>query len=394
MKGKQVSTPKIARTTTRLRVLVVGFAYIIGVYQSKLKAIQDTGSVDVAWLAPLKWNMRSWKRIIPLENKFKQIRVYPVNIQFLNGINGGYLYPLLSTWRAINNFKPDILHYEQEAFSLSAFQMALFARLLKIPFTIFCWENIEKPLAFYRRWTTRYVLDAANTIVVGNNEAEQILRNWGYNRKIVVMPQIGVDTNLFFRQHRPSPGRVFTIGYIGRLVPEKGVDLLFDAARYLIQKGIIFRIIVCGSGSSESELRSYAEALMISETISWLGPIKHEDIPEVLVQTDAVVLPSRTKPGIWKEQFGHILIEAMAMGIPVIGSNSGAIPEVIGRTDLIFSEDNSEELALILQKLLIDKEWAGEVSRFLEERAIKEYSDQKIADLMLSIWAEIVVAQK
>jgi glycosyltransferase involved in cell wall biosynthesis len=394
MNDDEILSAEAFREPTRLRVLVVGFAYIIGVYQSKLKAIQDTGYIDVAWLAPLKWNMRSWKRIIQLEKKFMGIRIYPVNISFLNGINGGYLYPLMPTLRAINNFKPDILHYEQEAFSLSAFQMALLARLLKIPFTIFCWENVEKSLPFYRRWTTRYVLETARIIVAGSNEAGEILRKWGYKRRITVMPQIGVDTNLFFPQHKPRLDRVFTIGYFGRLVPEKGVDLLFDAARYLIQNDIRLHIIICGSGSNEAELRSYAEVSRIGDNISWLGPIKHEEIPGVLVQTDVVVLPSRTLPGVWKEQFGHILIEAMAMGIPVIGSNSGAIPEVIGRTDLVFSENNYEELAQILQKLFKDKEWADEVSRFLEERALKEYSDQKIAELMFSLWQEIAVAKE
>ena len=375
-----------------LRVMFVGFAYIIGVYQSKLKAIQETGYIDVAWLAPLKWNMRSWKRIIPLENKFRQIRIYPVNIRFLNGINGGYLYPLMPTFRAINNFRPDILHYEQEAFSLSAFQMALLARILNIPFTVFCWENVEKTLPFYRRWTTKFVLDVASVVVAGNNEAAYIVRNWGFRRKIVIMPQIGVDTDLFFRHHKVQKNSVFTLGYIGRLVPEKGIDLLFDAARRLLENGISLQIIICGSGYQESELRLYAERLKIDAHISWLGSIKHDDIPEILIQTDVVVLPSRTLPGKWKEQFGHVLIEAMAMGIPVIGSNSGAIPEVIGRTDLIFPENNSEELALIVQRLITDKEWAGEVSKFLEERAIKEYSDRKIANLLMSIWREIVVA--
>lgn len=393
MKKKSV-LPSIVRNQKPIRVLLVGFAYIIGVYQSKLKSIQDTGVVDVAWLAPRKWKMRSWNRIISLEMKFKEIVVYPVNITFLNGINGGYLYPTWAVLRTIKDFRPDVLHYEQEAFSLSAFQMAFWAYILKIPFTIFCWENIEKPLPFYRRWTTKFVLYVACAVVAGNNEAAYIVRKWGYKRKIVVMPQIGVDTNLFFPRHAAGKDHIYTLGYFGRLVPEKGVDLLFDAAKLLIDSGINLNIIICGSGNSESELRSYAEKLEINKYISWVGAIKHDDIPDILIQTDVVVLPSRTVHGKWKEQFGHILIEAMAMGIPVVGSNSGAIPEVVGRDDLIFSENNSEELMLILRRLIADKNWTLEASNFLEDRAVKEYSDQKISELLLSIWREIVVDRK
>lgn len=374
-----------------LRVLFVGFAYIIGVYQSKLKSIQDTGYVDVAWLAPTKWKMHSWSRIIPLEIKYKEIRVYPANIRFLNGINGGYLYPILPIVHAINDFRPDILHYEQEVFSLSAFQMALWARILKIPFTVFCWENIARSLPFYRQWTTRFVLDVASVVIAGNHEAARIVRNLGYKQKIAVMPQIGVDTNLFFPRHDVRKDGVYTIGYVGRLVPEKGVDLLFDAASQLIESGMNLRILICGNGYHESDLRSYANHLRIGEYISWLGLIKNDDVPEILARTDVVVLPSRTLHGKWKEQFGHILIEAMAMGIPVIGSDSGAIPDVIGRTDLIFHENNAEELAVILKRLAVDKQWAREVSQYLANRAVKEYSDEKISARLMSLWREIAM---
>ena len=94
--------------------------------------------------------------------------------------------------------------------------------------------------------------------------------------------------------------------------------------------------------------------------------------------------------GRWKEQFGHVLIEAMAMGIPVIGSNSGAIPEVIGRPDLIFTENNSLELTQIVERLIDNPGWTCDVSYFLLNRAVNEYSDQKIADRLLELWREIL----
>jgi glycosyltransferase involved in cell wall biosynthesis len=380
--------------TGPIRVLIVGFAYIIGVYQSKLKAIQETGAIDVLWLAPTKWKMRSWNRTIPLEVRFKEVHAYPTNIWFLNGINGGYLYPPFSLLNAIREFRPDVLHYEQEVFSLSAFQAALCARILRIPFTAFCWENVEKPLSFYRRWTARFVLNEASAILAGNSGAAQIIRNWGYKRRIFIMPQIGVDTNLFFPRPIKRNDNVFTLGYIGRLVSEKGVDLLFDAAQQLIASGSNLRIIICGGGPHEAELKSYAEQLNIGDRVSWLGATRHDDIPEVLMQTDVVILPSRTLPGKWKEQFGHVLIEAMAMGVPVIGSDSGAIPEVIGRSDLVFPENSAEGLLRIIHRLISDNGWRLEVSEYLRDRAIREYSDSKIAGLLKSIWLEIAESKR
>ena len=376
------------RQSEKIRILVIGFAYIVGVYQSKLQSLQDTGDLHIAWVAPKKWKMRTWNRTIPLEKKYPDIHVYPVNIRFLNGVNGGYLYPTLPLLDVIRRFKPDILHYEQEVFSLSAFQAAFWAKILRIPLTVFCWENVEKKLPFYRQWTTQFVLSTAKAIVAGNRDAAAILRSWGYTRNIIVMPQIGVNTDLFFARKETKRDDVFTIGFLGRLVPEKGVGLIFSAARHLLENGTSLRIIICGSGSQESALRAHAERSGLVHHITWLGAVAHDVVPDVLADMDVVILPSQTLPGIWREQFGHVLIEAMAMGIPVIGSDSGAIPEVIGRQDLIFRENNPEELAQILKKLIVDREWAAEVSRFLEERAIREYSDQRISELLVSMWKD------
>lgn len=376
-----------------LRVLFIGFAYIVGVYQSKLRAIQDTGCVEVAWMAPRSWKMHTWNRTIPLESRYPGFRVYPANIRFLNGINGGYLYPTTFLLNAIRDFRPDILHYEQEVFSLSAFQTAFWSKFLKIPLTVFCWENVHKKLPFYRLWTTRFVLHAADAIVAGNQGAATLLKTWDYQGNIFVMPQIGVDTDLFFPQPQEK-NRVFTIGYVGRLVQEKGVDLILDAARHLLATDAVFRIVICGSGSHEPALRAHAARLGLENHVTWLGMVPHEGIPDVLANVNVVILPSRTVPGIWKEQFGHVLVEAMAMRIPVIGSDSGAIPEVIGRNDLIFPENNSEELAKIIKRLITDDKWSTEISEFLENRAISEYSDQRIAEFLISMWRDVLAQNR
>ena len=373
-----------------LRVMFVGFTYVFSSYQSKLKTIQETEKVEVAWLAPKKWNMRSWNRTITLEIKHKGFRVYPVNIRFLNGVNGGYLFPTLPLLHAIRDFQPDILHYEQEVFSLSAFQIAFWSHILKIPLVVFCWENIEKSLPFYRRITTKYVLHTANAIIAGNRDSEQIVKKWGYNGATIVAPQIGVNMNLFYPRSKKNNTAALKIGYIGRLVFEKGIDILFDAVKHLKENGIQVQIFICGSGNYESALQSYAEEIGIAKCVSWLGVIEDIKIPLLIAQTDVVVLPSRTIPKKWKEQFGHILIEAMAMGVPVIGSDSGAIPEVIGRDDLIFPEDDSYKLALLLERIFVDVRWKKEVSKSLRDRVLQKYSDEKIASLLLSVWVEVV----
>ncbi len=325
-----------------------------------------------------------------LSIRYKNVKVDPVNIWFLNGINGGYLYPTLPLLRFINNFKPDILHYEQEVFSLSALQVAVCSKLFQIPFTVFCWENVEKKLPIYRWLTTKYVLNNASAIIAGNEEAAQIIEKWGYKGKMAIMPQIGIDTNLFYPRKVIEDHHIFTIGYVGRIVREKGVDIIFDAAKRLLENNIQLQILICGSGDNEQELQMYAKHLGLAKYVRWLGALNHDRVPEVLAQLDVLILPSRTVEGKWKEQFGHVLVEAMAMGIPVIGSDCGAIPEVIGRPDLVFPENNHLALVQIIEKLIDNPGWKLGISSFLSSRAVSEYSDQRIADRLHELWRGVL----
>ena len=103
-------------------------------------------------------------------------------------------------------------------------------------------------------------------------------------------------------------------------------------------------------------------------------------MPEVLQGLDAVVLPSLTTPR-WKEQFGRILIEAMACGVPVVGSDSGEIPEVIGDAGLIVPEGNASVLARALQCLYDDRELREDLSRRGRRRVLERFTHAHVADL-------------
>jgi len=371
----------------RYRVLFVSFSYVIDVYQSKLKACFETGSVEVALLSPAFWKFPEWRRIFYLKKNYSEIKFYPAKIYFFNGRGGAFLYPVFTLIKAFLDFKPEIIYVEQEVFSLATFEIALIAHALKIPIAIFCWENIDKNLFFLRKWTRNFVLRTACFITPGNQDAAYLLRKWGYNGPMEILPQIGVDTNLFLPELRKKKAK-FCIGYVGRLVYEKGVDLIFRAAKNLYDQGHEFKIVICGDGPYNHELRQLAKDLSIINNIDWLGEIKHDDIPIAIAQLDVLILPSRTTPN-WKEQFGHVLIEAMAMGVPVIGSSSGAIPNVIGRTDAIFTENNFNELSKIIKRILLDPDWMDQLVKFGRKNVQEKYTDKSIANSLVLIFDQI-----
>lgn len=374
-----------------LRVLFVSHTYVVGINQGKLAAIARHGFTQVGLLAPAKWQARSWNQIFELEQDYAEISYQPASV-LLNGRTGGYLYRLGSILTALRRFSPNILQVEEEVFSLSTFQMALVARLTGIPLAVFGWENLDQKLPRLRQWLRQFVLSTAKLIIAGNQDGADLLRQWGYTGEITVMPQMGVDATLFRASVRSLPiDRPVRIGFMGRLVHEKGIDLVFEAARFLREKGHSVEIVLCGSGKDEAQLRALSEQQGISKLVAWKCKVPHADVPIELAQFDILVLPSRTMP-TWKEQFGHVLIEAMSMGVPVVGSSSGEIPNVIGRSDLVFTEDKADELASILEGLISDNSAYEAASQYGIERVKDRYTHERLAERLIAEWATILKA--
>jgi glycosyltransferase involved in cell wall biosynthesis len=103
---------------------------------------------------------------------------------------------------------------------------------------------------------------------------------------------------------------------------------------------------------------------------------------------DALVLPSRTVP-TWKEQFGRVIIEAHACGTPVIGSDSGAIPEVVGEGGVIFAEGNVAQLAETIASLAASPELIHKLGHTGKEQVHERYTWQKVAEQMYNVYQSV-----
>lgn len=372
-----------------IRVLFISHAYVVGVNQGKLNAIAQTGKVVVGLLAPSNWKSPEWNRQLPLERPYPNLHLYSAPVVF-SGRGGAHMYAPWSIWQAVNDFKPDLIQIEEEVFSLSTFEVAIWSRISDIPIVVFGWENIERRLPWLRWWICKFVLDTVKAIVPGNQDGANLMRSWGYTGSIEVIPQIGVDPDFF----QPLPAidltsRPFNVGYMGRLHRSKGIDSIFAAVRQLRAQGLNCQITLCGSGTDEQWLRDEADKQQIAEAIVWRGVVKHEGVPTEMAAFDVLVLPSRTTP-TWKEQFGHVLIEAMSMGIPVVGSSSGEIANVIGRSDLVFAEDNWQELAAILERAIRNPDWWQEVGQYGRDRVDLYYAHQRIAERSIDLWQAVL----
>jgi glycosyltransferase involved in cell wall biosynthesis len=370
-----------------LRVLFVSHTYVVGVNQGKLKAIAAYQGLVVGLLAPAHWKSWEWDRQLPLDQACSDFEIYPGAVAW-SGRGGAYWYAPWRVWQVLRDFQPDVIQVEEEVFSVCALEFALWARLRRTALVVFGWENQQRSLSWVRCWIRRFVLDTAALVIAGNQDGAGLLQEWGYRGVVEVMPQMGVDPTVF-RAVSKRHGRAFCIGYLGRFVPEKGIDTLLEALGELRSSGTKSHLILCGSGKGEADLRRAAEAIGVAEWVTWQEGVPHDQAPIALGQFDVLVLPSRSTAG-WKEQFGHVLIESMAMGIPVVGANSGEIPNVIGRGDLVFAEGDAIGLARILRRLVADGGWREEVREYGLDRVEQLYTHDRIAERLVILWRKIL----
>jgi glycosyltransferase involved in cell wall biosynthesis len=179
------------------------------------------------------------------------------------------------------------------------------------------------------------------------------------------------------------------IGYAGRLVPEKGIDLLLKAAAGLEGE---WRVEVLGSGPAEASLEALAERLGIGRRVRFTSWAPSDRMPGFYRRIDVLAVPSRTQRN-WKEQFGRVLVEAMASGVPVVGSDSGAIPEVVGEAGLIFPEGEVEALRGTLRRLMDDAALWGELSARGRARVCERFTQARVVRQTVEVYRRMIMGR-
>jgi glycosyltransferase involved in cell wall biosynthesis len=176
------------------------------------------------------------------------------------------------------------------------------------------------------------------------------------------------------------------IGYVGRLVEEKGVHILLQAAAGLDGDWVLK---VVGTGPYAASLQALCAQLGIAKRVVWAGVVPSAEIPRVLNELDVLVLPSLTRRN-WKEQFGRILIEAMACEVPVVGSSSGEIPHLIADAGLIFPEGDVEALRDALSRLMQEPDLRLALGQKGRARVLAHYTQQQIAAETYTLYQRLV----
>lgn len=373
---------------SRTRLAIVSHAY----GQEENRAVwkrfsQDHPDWDVTVIVPEKWSTDRYgatAEYVSTSNKEANFSVAPIPLS--RGRRSFFRSPDMGFRR----LSPDIIYIAQERHDWSTLQSIIYGRLwarrakiiggstINIDYELTRPQHVLKENIFLR---------GTDAIVAMNHEAAQVLRHHGYERPILVQHGIGADGNTWFpiEESRGNAGPL-AIGFVGALVEEKGV---LDLARALLKMGSEWSLTLVGDGPLRTHMTEVLQGRGPGRQVSFFGTVPRSAIPEIMRSLDVLVLPSRTTP-TWKEQFGLVLAEAMLSGVAVAGSDSGAIPEVIGTAGIVFPEGDTSALAGALDLLARDPEALRRFKASGRERAESCFSTAALSDQFYSFCSTLL----
>jgi glycosyltransferase involved in cell wall biosynthesis len=229
-------------------------------------------------------------------------------------------------------------------------QPALLKRRLGFRLVLTVWETIPFRATYRafrgRRYREETIPEVDLFLAATERARDCLLLEDVPAERIEVCPP-GVDPELF--APGPASGERLVVSP-GRLVWEKGHQDVLRALAAL-RRGVVAgeppRLAIVGTGPEEGRLRRYAADLGVDDLVEFLGGVAYEQMPAVLARAACVVLASLPTP-LWEEQFGMVLAEADAAGVPVVAAASGAIPEVVGDRGALFRPGDWVGLARLL----------------------------------------------
>ncbi len=298
--------------------------------------------------------------------------------------------PVIAALRA---HQPHLIDMNHEPYSVACAELLTLCKWLapQAPVVIQTAQNILRRYPPPFHWLEQRAFRSASAAYVCSETVREILRAKGFHKPAPIIP-FGVDTEAFSLRVRPQtqPGKPLTIGFVGRMLPGKGLNILGDALTRL--GDVDWKVLLVGDGPEREGFQGQLKEAGLFDRARFTGAINYDQVPEYFQQIDVLVMPTQTTDRI-REQFGRVLVEAMASGVPVIGSTCGAIPEVIADTGLVFPEGDANALAAALRQMLSEEGLRSRMSRLGRARVEQNYTWDHVASKTYELYQQVMRAK-
>ena len=365
-----------------MRILVISHSAIQPTYHRKFEEISKLGDVSIRVIVPEKWVENT--QVLHFSKIDKpNLTFIPAKVTFPG--YGSRFFFISNIAKHFYEFKPNIIHLEEEPWSLCAIQTIIFRKILCPKSPLIFRTSLSIPIKqrfnFLAESIEKITFRESDFAFILSEKAGKILRQKGYKKDMKVSPN-GVDSAVFRRidvselkQKLGITEDDFIIGYVGRIMRMKGLDTLLKSCSMIDRK---YKLLLVGSGDYKDDLILLARDLGIIDKLILVGAVSAMEVPKYMNCMNVLVLPSITTPG-WVEFFGRVLVEAMMCQVPVIGSSSGEIPNVVADAGLIFQEADPFDLKDKLLTIIDNVDLRDELIKKGSARASSLYTWESIA---------------
>jgi glycosyltransferase involved in cell wall biosynthesis len=372
-----------------VRVVVVSKTFVAESSQRMLEALAAFPGVDLTLITPPEWRSDDGRTLpfVPTYTSGYQARPLPI---VFNGRYHFYMYRGLGS--AVRELQPDIVHIDEEPYNPAGAQAQRAASQAGAKTVFVVLQNLYKNYPFPYSAMERYNYARAAHVIAVNAAAGEVARRKGYSGPLSVFTVYGIDPQMYQTaprsEPRPTPDTI-VIGFLGRLTLYKGAGLLIEALASMEPR---YRLRFIGSGPDEPTLRQMVDERGMRARVDFHPAVPTTGVPAALAEVDMLAVPSMTQPN-WMEQFGRVLIEAMACGVPVIGSSSGEIPRVIGDAGLIVPEGDINALSAALLRLGANPRARATYAEAGRQRALSQFTNQAAAENIYRVYQSILAGR-